>query len=55
MSWEQQMLILSELRQIRAQDSRLLRAGADSSGLCRGPKQKHPVNLQFSTEELFKS
>jgi hypothetical protein len=27
-------------QQIRAQDTRLPRVGADSSGLCRGPKQK---------------
>jgi hypothetical protein len=40
MSWEQQMPILLEPRQIRAQDTHPLRAGVDSSGLCRGPKQK---------------
>jgi hypothetical protein len=40
MLWEQQMPILLEPRQIRAQDTHPLRVGVDSSGLCRGAKQK---------------
>jgi hypothetical protein len=39
MSWEQQMPIPLEPRQICDQDTRLLQVGADSSGLCQGPKQ----------------